>query len=57
MNVVREGLRTGILIILTLAALTGVLAAAWRASRITALEALSDLPGNHPVMTGWRWLM
>ncbi|MEU4391852.1 FtsX-like permease family protein [Kribbella sp. NPDC023855] len=36
-------------------ALTGVLAAAWRASRITALEALSDLPGNQPVMTGWRW--
>ncbi|WP_026162915.1 FtsX-like permease family protein [Kribbella catacumbae] len=36
-------------------ALSGVLAAAWRASRITALEALSDLPGTQPVMTGWRW--
>jgi putative ABC transport system permease protein len=36
-------------------ALTGVLAAAWRASRITAVEALSDLPGSQPVMTGWRW--
>ncbi|WBQ06069.1 ABC transporter permease [Kribbella sp. CA-293567] len=36
-------------------ALVGVFAAAWRASRITALEALSDLPGSRPVMTGWRW--
>lgn len=36
-------------------ALVGVLAAAWRASRITALEALSDLPGSQRVMTGWRW--
>lgn len=36
-------------------ALTGVLAAAWRASRITPLEALTDLPEGMPVMTGWRW--
>ncbi|MEV8374102.1 FtsX-like permease family protein [Kribbella sp. NPDC056861] len=36
-------------------ALVGVFAAAWRASRITALEALSDLPEAQPVMTGWRW--
>lgn len=36
-------------------ALVGVFAAAWRASRISALEALSDLPANQPVMTGWRW--
>jgi putative ABC transport system permease protein len=36
-------------------ALTGVFAAAWRASRITALEALSDSPSSRRVMTGWRW--
>jgi len=36
-------------------ALTGVLAAAWRASRIAPLEALSELPNGMPVMTGWRW--
>ncbi|WP_328330147.1 FtsX-like permease family protein [Kribbella sp. NBC_00382] len=36
-------------------ALVGVFAAAWRASRITALEALSDAPSNQRVMTGWRW--
>ncbi|MFI5711291.1 FtsX-like permease family protein [Kribbella sp. NPDC051620] len=36
-------------------AVVGVFAAAWRASRISALEALSDLPEGRPVMTGWRW--
>jgi putative ABC transport system permease protein len=36
-------------------ALTGVLAAAWRASRISALETLSELPQTLPVMSGWRW--
>ncbi|TWD79891.1 putative ABC transport system permease protein [Kribbella amoyensis] len=37
-------------------ALAGVLAAAWRASRVSALEALADLPHTRPVMTGFRWL-
>ncbi|MEU4287126.1 FtsX-like permease family protein [Kribbella sp. NPDC026596] len=36
-------------------ALAGVLAAAWRASRIRALEALVDSRAAHKVMTGWRW--
>ncbi|WP_232828755.1 FtsX-like permease family protein [Kribbella monticola] len=36
-------------------ALAGVLAAAWRASRIAPLEALTELPEGMPVMTGWRW--
>lgn len=36
-------------------ALIGVLAAAWRASRISALEALTESPKAQRVMTGWRW--
>ena len=36
-------------------ALAGVLAAAWRASRISALEALTESRGAQRVMTGWRW--
>jgi putative ABC transport system permease protein len=34
-------------------ALVGVLTAAWRASRVSALEALTDSP--RPTMTAWRW--
>ncbi|TCO49145.1 putative ABC transport system permease protein [Kribbella antiqua] len=36
-------------------ALVGVLAAAWRASRVSALEALADSPAARRVMTAWRW--
>lgn len=36
-------------------ALMGVLASAWRASRISALEAVSDARAARTVMTGWRW--
>ncbi|ADB35485.1 protein of unknown function DUF214 [Kribbella flavida DSM 17836] len=36
-------------------AVVGAFAAAWRASRIGALDALADLPRTLPVMTGWRW--
>ncbi|GAA0579411.1 FtsX-like permease family protein [Kribbella sandramycini] len=36
-------------------ALTGVLAAAWRASRINALEALAESREAQRVMTVWRW--
>jgi len=36
-------------------AFTGVLAAAWRASRINALEALAESLAARRVMTGWRW--
>ena len=36
-------------------ALAGVLAAAWRASRISALEALTESRAAQRVMTGWRW--
>ncbi|MFC9693536.1 FtsX-like permease family protein [Kribbella sp. NPDC056951] len=36
-------------------ALTGVLAAAWRASRVNALEALTESRSSQRVMTGWRW--
>ncbi len=36
-------------------ALTGVLAAAWRASRVNALEALAESRESQRVMTGWRW--
>jgi putative ABC transport system permease protein len=36
-------------------ALAGVLAAAWRASRIGALEAVVEGPAARRVMTGWRW--
>ncbi|RZU19943.1 putative ABC transport system permease protein [Kribbella rubisoli] len=36
-------------------ALAGVLAAAWRASRINALEAIVDGSAARRVMTGWRW--
>ncbi|MEV5962841.1 FtsX-like permease family protein [Kribbella sp. NPDC051952] len=36
-------------------ALTGVLAAAWRASRVSALEALAESRAALRVMTGWRW--
>ncbi|TCC21082.1 ABC transporter permease [Kribbella speibonae] len=36
-------------------ALAGVLAAAWRASRISALEAIVDGQAARRVMTGWRW--
>ncbi|MEU4606535.1 ABC transporter permease [Kribbella sp. NPDC023972] len=36
-------------------ALAGVLAAAWRASRVRALEALTESPKAMRVMTAWRW--
>lgn len=36
-------------------AVAGASAAAWRASRVSALEAIGDLPRSFPVMTGWRW--
>ncbi|MFD3402644.1 ABC transporter permease [Kribbella sp. NPDC058693] len=36
-------------------ALTGVLAAAWRASRINALDAVVEGSAARRVMTGWRW--
>lgn len=36
-------------------ALAGVLAAAWRASRINALEAIVEGQVARRVMTGWRW--
>ncbi|WP_350280593.1 ABC transporter permease [Kribbella sp. HUAS MG21] len=36
-------------------ALAGVLAAAWRASRISALEAVVEGQAARRVMTGWRW--
>ena len=36
-------------------ALAGVLAAAWRASRISALEAVVEGSAARRVMTGWRW--
>ncbi|MGC4937526.1 FtsX-like permease family protein [Kribbella sp. DT2] len=36
-------------------AVVGAFAAAWRASRLSALEAIGDLPRTMPVMTGWRW--
>ncbi|WUJ73258.1 ABC transporter permease [Kribbella soli] len=36
-------------------ALVGVLAAAWRASRINALEAVVEGSAARRVMTGWRW--
>ncbi|WP_432883232.1 ABC transporter permease [Kribbella sp. CA-245084] len=36
-------------------ALAGVLAAAWRASRINALEAVVEGSAARRVMTGWRW--
>ncbi|TCC41090.1 ABC transporter permease [Kribbella speibonae] len=36
-------------------ALAGVLAAAWRASRISALEAIVEGQAARRVMTGWRW--
>jgi putative ABC transport system permease protein len=36
-------------------ALIGVLAAAWRASRVSALEALTESPKAMRVMTAWRW--
>ncbi len=36
-------------------AVVGAFAAAWRASRVSALEAIGDLPRTMPVMTGWRW--
>ncbi|MEV4266021.1 ABC transporter permease [Kribbella sp. NPDC049584] len=36
-------------------ALAGVLAAAWRASRIGALEAVVEGSAARRVMTGWRW--
>ncbi|WP_432942814.1 FtsX-like permease family protein [Kribbella sp. CA-253562] len=36
-------------------AVVGASAAAWRASRVSALEAIGDLPRSFPVMTGWRW--
>jgi putative ABC transport system permease protein len=36
-------------------ALVGVLAAAWRASRVGALEALTESPKAMRVMTAWRW--
>ncbi|GAB2634355.1 FtsX-like permease family protein [Kribbella swartbergensis] len=36
-------------------ALVGVLAAAWRASRVSALEALTESPKAMRVMTAWRW--
>ncbi len=36
-------------------ALVGVLTAAWRASRVSALEALTESPKAMRVMTAWRW--
>ncbi|TCC11162.1 ABC transporter permease [Kribbella soli] len=36
-------------------ALAGVLAAAWRASRVNALEAIVEGQAARRVMTGWRW--
>lgn len=36
-------------------ALVGVLTAAWRASRVSALEAITDSPKALRVMTAWRW--
>ncbi|TDW17491.1 ABC transporter permease [Kribbella kalugense] len=36
-------------------ALAGVLAAAWRASRVNALEAVVEGQAARQVMTGWRW--
>ncbi|GAA1556775.1 hypothetical protein GCM10009741_71810 [Kribbella lupini] len=36
-------------------AVVGAFAAAWRASRVSALEAIGDLPRTMPAMTGWRW--
>jgi putative ABC transport system permease protein len=36
-------------------ALAGVLAAAWRASRVNALEAIVEGRAAQRVMTGWRW--
>lgn len=36
-------------------AVVGVLAAAWRASRVEPLQALVDLSPAVRVMTGWRW--
>ncbi|MER7251599.1 ABC transporter permease [Kribbella sp. NPDC000426] len=36
-------------------ALAGVLAAAWRASRINALDAVVEGSAARRVMTGWRW--
>ncbi|TDW88287.1 putative ABC transport system permease protein [Kribbella pratensis] len=36
-------------------ALGGVLAAAWRASRVNALEAIVEGQAARRVMTGWRW--
>ncbi|WP_344231581.1 ABC transporter permease [Kribbella hippodromi] len=36
-------------------ALAGVLAAAWRASRISALEAIVEGQAAQRVMTAWRW--
>ncbi|MFG1816074.1 FtsX-like permease family protein [Kribbella sp. NPDC049174] len=36
-------------------ALVGVLTAAWRASRVSALEALTESPKAMCVMTAWRW--
>ncbi|MEU4190589.1 ABC transporter permease [Kribbella sp. NPDC026611] len=36
-------------------ALTGVLAAAWRVSRVNALEAVVEGRAARQVMTGWRW--
>ncbi|MGW1340466.1 FtsX-like permease family protein [Kribbella sp. NPDC002412] len=36
-------------------ALVGVLTAAWRASRVSALEAITDSPKATRVMTAWRW--
>jgi putative ABC transport system permease protein len=36
-------------------ALGGVLAAAWRASRVNALEAIVEGQASRRVMTGWRW--
>ncbi|MFI7066445.1 FtsX-like permease family protein [Kribbella sp. NPDC050124] len=36
-------------------ALIGVLTAAWRASRVSALDAITDSPRAMRVMTAWRW--
>ena len=36
-------------------ALAGVLAAAWRASRVNALDAIVEGQAARRVMTGWRW--